>query len=239
VICIRVDSFTYVTRLSKIHSSLPQSEQDLHDHHSLPNDPAVIQMMKNLLLDNEETSTPVLPLQPEGLSCISEEKDSMSEDVDLSATNTSKDSASVNKTCDKFAVGGHTEAGPQEHKISDTLFDTTGRTRTSESVVKSLDKGANESHCQELTLSHHQDEKIPSPHHSTKTQALSRTEHLVLSIPCKQPSSVNDDDLSLYSGSSESSQSSVSSQTSESSTSSSSSSSSSLSSSLYSSSTFS
>ena len=50
------------------------SVKDLHNQYASPDDPTLTQMMKNLLLDNEETTAASLPLRPGGLSCLAHEQ---------------------------------------------------------------------------------------------------------------------------------------------------------------------
>lgn len=44
--------------------------QDLHNQYALQDDPNVTQMMEKLLLDDQESVVPCLPLEPDALACI-------------------------------------------------------------------------------------------------------------------------------------------------------------------------
>ena len=54
--------------------------QDLHTQYALPEDPGILEMMRNLLNENDVTTDVMLPLQPTGLSCVNsfESRDSKS-----------------------------------------------------------------------------------------------------------------------------------------------------------------
>ena len=207
--------------------------QDLHDQYSSPSDPNIVQMMRNLLLDNDETSTPVLPLRPEGLSCISEEQGEinseivLNEDAEISSVNVLNHESPMHQELDTYAscaTSADNRTGIEAQKYE--VF-----TISCGSEVNEINEFTNKEHIPKASPHLAGDKETTDLQNCREDSPLShvKTKFLRIRDPCMTVCEThrkrNDDESSIDISSSSSSDSSSSSQSSESSSSSSSSSS--------------